>query len=319
MKRKWFYLMNFMNPKGPRNYTRVQLIITHHNDALRNQRADADIGFIFDRTDPLVTNFLTEMTHKSLSKGVSSGQVDTFDALKGQLPVELAKWDGRIQGIFPIDTLTYKNLFVVRSKIYQGPIEVVITKLDTFKGLVALQTELASIAADITAFINKLKAARDIKGEKTEDIGAKSIELDVAYDAVVSMVYRNLGRLIDLYGEDSDRIEQFFDLVLIRRHSKVSSTKGQNIKIPKLSRQAWAPVFTAEDIITILNKTKGSVYYFLAATADEAEPEKLTELYPNEMTDFTGSVMLAGNKKFVVFVNKHNSLKVKVEVKVEKP
>ena len=320
MKRKWIYLMNFMDPKGPHNYTRALKIVTHHNDALRNQRSNEDIGIIFDRTDPLVAAYTAEMKNKLFSKCVSTGQVETFDNLKAQLPLTLAKWDGRIQSFFEVDTITYKNLFVVhRSELYIGPIEVVITKLETFHALVAQQTVLAVIAADILVFINKLKAARDLKGEKSGDIDAKSIELDVAYDAVTLMIYRNLGRLIDLYGDDSERIAQFFDLALIRYHSSESPNAGLIIEIFALSRQVWEPEFTAENIMTMHNKMPGSVYYFFAATADEAEPEKLTELYPNEMTDFKGSVMLAANKKFVVFVNKHNSMKVKVEVKVEKP
>ena len=78
------------------------------------------------------------------------------------------------------------------------------------------------------------------------------------------------------------------------------------------------PAFTSGDILSIINKTKKSVYYFLAERPDETEPENVTELYPNEVTDLKGSILLSANKKYVVFVNKHNSWNVTVEVKVEK-
>lgn len=315
--KKWNFLNNPFSKKEKRNYKLLLSLATNHVDALNANQNVPEISQLISRTKPLLDAYNAEMQEKMTSKSISSGYVVSFYQLLGQLPAKLSRWDIEIQNQYPENTLEYRTIFgSKRSEIYRGTAEQVLNKLQSFRQKVEDTAGLDVIANNIKTFITQLEDARNAKGQKLEIYDQKQDTLAEKYDKLGIMLYRNLGKLIDIYAHNTDEIERYFNLSLLRksRTNHNSKQQGYKLTIPPSSSRVADISFSPDDSLLIANFGQSEVKYYSAPAIDAAKPANMHSVQPNEETEVTALQLGAPANKFLIFVNENNSENAEVEI-----
>jgi len=317
MKRKWYYLKNPFVRTGLRNYKLLLSLATNHVDALTANQNVPEISQLLTRTKPLLDSFNSEMQAKLSSKSVSKGYVYNFKDLLEQMPAKLARWDIEIQNIYPKNTLEYRTIFgSKRSEVYKGTSEQKLNKLLSLQQKVESTSGLDNIAIDIKSFAVLLNDSRSIKGQKLEIYDQKQDALAIEYDKLSIMLYRNLGRLIDKYANNTDEIERYFNLYLIRTKNNNHNIdqQGYTLTIPPNSTKIADISFSPDDTLNISNISNTTIYYYSAISIDSAKPSTLQQILPNDETEVTAILLGAPTNKFLIFVNQSTTETAEVEI-----
>jgi len=257
------------------------------------------------------------MQAKLSSKSVSKGYVSNFNDILEQLPAKLSRWDIEIQNIYPKNTLEYRTIFgTKRSEIYRGTTERVINNLRSLQQKVENTQGLDTIAIDIKNFAVLLDDLRSIKGQKLEDYDQKQDVLAEEYDKLSIMLYRNLGRLIDIYANNTDEIERYFNLYLIRtkNNNNDNDQQGYILTIPPNTTKVADISFSPDDTLLISNNSNTTVYYYSAISIDNAKPANLQVIQPSEEIEVSALQLGAPTHKFLIFVNESTSENAEIEI-----
>jgi hypothetical protein len=132
--------------------------------------------------------------------------------------LKIKQWDIQIQGQHLEGTPTYMMILPSRRKPFQedtkddrvSEVEALAQRLLGYPALSATQT-------DVSNFATALRTARDNQQQKEQLVSMALDELEIARKALCTMMYGNLGVLMDKYRDTPDIIENFWQLDLIRR------------------------------------------------------------------------------------------------------
>lgn len=318
MEMNWHYLNNaFLSKKQKRNYKRLSTIAQNHVDALKANAAEAGIQALIDRTQPLLDDYQQSLQEKNLSKGSAKAYVYTFNELMDQMPEKLAFWDATIQTVFSIKSNEYKTIFAVkRSDIYKGNTDQIVAHINDFKAVTEKFTQLAAINIQIKDFVGALNETRDLKSGKKEKVELSSDTFDQKYDALAVMLYRNLGALIDLYGEDPEQIVRFFMLSLLRSSKKSIKENGDSGSILKIAAGGTATGdFVLKAGKTYLIDVKGdALQVYGGTTANEAPKQETITLTANEENEITSEELGFPANTLMIFKNTNFTASAEVEI-----
>jgi len=225
MAEKWSFLQNpFIN--ATRSSRKLMLtIFTDHESRLEAQNSDADIGPLHARTVPVLSSYVGKYGAANSARAIHKGHTMIVEALLKELgDARIKKWDGKIQGEFPEGTSDYTILLPQKRGPFQtGTYEQRISavkqlgeRLDAYSS----NTVLAALKAEVDAFHVTIRDARDLQQQKEGDKTTTSQAAEAERLIAGILMYRNLGALMDKFGNDPEAIEQFYELSHIRRLSE---------------------------------------------------------------------------------------------------
>ncbi len=86
---------------------------------------------------------------------------------------------------------------------------------------------LAALQAIVSAFHTQLKDARDGQQGREQLSGQKSTDLENARKDIALMQYRNLGMLLDKFGDQPEQVLNYYELQLLQSGSGGSSAESE--------------------------------------------------------------------------------------------
>lgn len=215
----WHYVNNQFESATRGSFKRTNILNNDHMSKLSSEGADPDIAALVARTLPLSTTFSSRYSSQISAEASYKGHTALVDNLLRELSSEKIKqWDIQIQGQYLEGTPTYMMILPNRRQPFQefakdqrlSEVEALAERLLDYPALSATQT-------DVDNFATLLRTARDNQQQK-EQLNAMAFDqLEVARKALCTMMYGNLGVLMDKYRDTPDMIENFWQLDLIRR------------------------------------------------------------------------------------------------------
>jgi len=202
MAEVWHFLQNqFLNVT--KDSRKLAVIITNdHNSKLEAESSNPDIGPLYTRFNPLKTTLSTKYAGHIAKKGIYKGGTALVEQKLSELSsTKIEDWDIQIQAIHKRDTPDYITIL----PNYREPFQIG-----------GIDQRLAAVKTDVDAFLADLEGSRNTQQQKEEQVGLASDEADDAVRAAMVMMYRNLGVLMDLFGEEPTDIERFFEIELLQ-------------------------------------------------------------------------------------------------------
>jgi hypothetical protein len=218
----WQYLSNQFGNALSNSYADTNIFGTDHLSKLRNMAGDADIDLLIDRTEIVYTAFQADYTAWQKSAAFWKGATNKVDSLiEDMLRTKLPRFDILIQVVYGQDTEEYITIFpqgrtAFREVGKDGKIQLLTTFVDT----VADYAPLADVHTEAEAVLTALIAARNRQQQREQSVRDASTNLRDAQNELFIVLYKNLGILMNKYGEAPDQILNFFAIEMIRNTNK---------------------------------------------------------------------------------------------------
>ena len=214
----WKYLTNQFTTTTDGSYKRANILNNDHMSKLTAENADADIAALETRTQPLSTAYGTAYTAWVSAKATYKGHTQLYDSLLDNLSSQKIKeWDIQIQGTYLEGTPEYTMILPDRRGPFQnGGKDDRLSEVQALADRLLSYPALAATQADVAAYATSMQTARDDQQQKEELVAMASDTLEQARLELCTMMYGNLGALMDKYRETPNVIENFWQLDLIR-------------------------------------------------------------------------------------------------------
>jgi hypothetical protein len=277
---------------------------------------EAGVEDLHNRTKPLLDDYQSALQDKMSSKSASKAYVYSFSELIDQMPSHLATWDVAIQNVFPAKSLEYNTIFSVnRSDIYKGTTRQILDNITNFKNKVEQYPALAAIVVPVKNYVLSLSGTRDIKSDKKETVELNSDIFDAKYDALGVMMYRNLGKLIDLYADDPSQIERYFPISMLRTHPKNAngSNSGSILNIAPGGTATADFMLQAGKTYLIDIKDSGSLQVYGGKLINQAPTSTPIELTAED-NELTAEELGYPGNTLMIFKNPNLTIAAQVEI-----
>ena len=317
MKRLFHFLINCFLPKGRRNHKSMAKQSTHNFTAMKANIAIPEIAVLVGKTEPTYIKYHNLLTTWVMSKAYKSGSAQGFNDYLKTLREKLEEWELVIRQKFKNKSVEYKTIFPAgRSFILDGTQEQVIMKFNAFRGVVESFADLSSIYIDIKDISIELEKLYGVKNEKFSLKSASTSELDEAHDEMGKALYYNLLQLTSIFIDKTERVEDYFDMTLLRAPQKteVAEESSLVITIPAASSVDSGFVFTILDKYLLINKCAHTLQFYGASTPTELPKTTPRELIPGEEIEITGLEMGAPANRYLIFINPSTTATGEVEI-----
>ncbi len=311
MTKVWSYLSNVFDNVTKHNFKRMLTIVADHLSKLASKSSDPEIQEIYDRTRPARDTYASNYSGSILAKKRYSSETQHFEEKIAELTdVKLKGWDLAVQRVFPEGSIEYKAIFNHgRTAFRQGTYEQRIAELQAMAQVLKDYPELAETQVDVETFCNDLEGIRDVQQQKEGKVTEASKDLEVARAAVANIIFANLGLLINKYRGNLSKVEEYFDLSLLR---SANGNGNGNPQPPepltgKVAAGATATVlaggFDSNSYFSIVNTGGTSLKFYSAMLPDDPVPGSSVELLPGEEADAYASELGADSNLFIMVNN----------------
>lgn len=227
----WHFLKNQFNTATATSYKKANILNNDHMGKLTAENTDADIAALEARTQPLSTDFSDKYSTWISAKATSKGYTQVFDNLLSELSsTKIKQWDIQIQGVHLEGTAEYTMILPNRRRPFQtGGKDERLSEVQALAQRLLSYPALAATQADVDAFATSMQTARNNQQQKEELVAMASDQLEQARVALTTMMYGNLGVLMDKYRTMPGMIENFWQLDLIRT---TSSAADDDVSLP---------------------------------------------------------------------------------------
>lgn len=217
---EWHYLNNQFDNATLDSFRLMLTVTNDHYAKLVAQQADADILVLKDRTEPVHQNYLDGYSSWKSAIGFYKGSTNLMEGLLKELSSTKARnWDTAIMVEYDKGTPEHMTLLPNGHAPFQeGTMDERIAAVKTLGEALDLYPALATLKTAVDAYHTTLKNARDGQQAKEQLKDQASTDLEAARKAIAWMMYRNLGSLMDKFGEATDNILNYFEVSLIQYH-----------------------------------------------------------------------------------------------------
>lgn len=289
---EWHYVNNQFD-NATRDSFRLMLTVTNdHYAKLVAQQADADILALLTRTTPVHDGYLDGYSGWKAELALYKSATQTVDTMLTDLGANLARqWDTAIMVEYDKGTVEHTALLPNgRTPFQQGTKDERIAAVKTLGDTLAGYAPLAALKATVDAFYTSVKDARDAQQGKEQTSQQASTELETARLAIATILYRNLGALMDKFGSAPDNIFNFFEVSLLQQHpSSSTATEEYAGAVPANSSVNILQGFSTNATVIITNTGTVPLSFCEADAADAACGMEALVLAPGEVIEAQGS------------------------------
>ena len=219
MEIQWHFTNNQFETATRGSFKRANILNNDHMSRLTAQNADPEIAALVARTITVSQQYSQRYSGWISASGTYKGHTNLVDGMLLYLSnTKIKEWDIQIQAVHLEGTPQYMMILPNRRGPFQEG-----TKDDRLSAVEALAITLQdyptlpATQADVVAFGNALRTARDNQQQKEQAVINASSLLEKARHELCTMMYGNLGVLMDKYRDTPSMIENFWQLDLIRR------------------------------------------------------------------------------------------------------
>jgi hypothetical protein len=215
---EWNILQNQFNNSTKESFVLMLNLSNDHIAKLEAQQADADIAALLARTQPLHVDYSKAYTIWKSATAFRKGATLKVDQLLAELSsLKIKQWDVQIQVQYLDGTPEYMTLLPEKRAPFQtGGKDQRINAVEALGLRLANYPALAATQADVDAFRAQLVDARDTQQQKEQLIEQGSDDLEAARIELATMMYGNLGILMDKYRNTPDYINNFWEVSLMQ-------------------------------------------------------------------------------------------------------
>jgi hypothetical protein len=264
----WLHLRNPFLYATENSYPKAMSLSEFHENALSKNKTDPFILALFNAFHPFHENYENSYGIWKAQVGVNQGGTLKLGQLLKQLSsTRIKNWDNQIQIKYPQNTPEYIKLLPNRRMPFQGGKQK--ERIDALGALtlnLSTDTSLNTLFEEVDDFNVKVIAAAGQK--KTNRSTNKGIvnELETLRVAMCIAMYANLGGMIQKYAATPEKVEQYFDLALLRRPKQTLFTghlkPAETFTIAKRT-------FGESDEITLTNHGPSQLKFYLAHTKNK--------------------------------------------------
>lgn len=318
MTSNWFFLNNvFLNvTKG--SFKRMLLMARDHHDKLKVEAAtDPAIDALYQDFLPFYLRFNTLYSAVTSNAGVYSGSTLSVENLLSDLSSTKAKrWDIMIQNVYDDTTVPYRIVFGTgRAPFQKGPYDMRIAAITSLTTNLAVYPDLAAVKTDVDAFLQALDDARTAQqGSEKRDATFRNDLEDARVDLAIAM-HRAFGGLIQLYADNTKRIEIFYEMKYVRSSSRTPSNTGGNggnggsgtsVTVNAGSQAVLLTGVYSDNTAFVVNNTgSDTLGLFVSNDPQAPAPADMSYINTGEVVSFTGDELTDGNApmKYLIAVN----------------
>ena len=170
------------------------------------------------------------MAHKS-AEAIYKGSTLTVDGLIAELSGTKARqWDAATMVQYdkgtPEHTVLWPN---GRTPFQSGTIDERISAVGGLRTRLLDYAPLAALQAEVDAYHTQLKDARDTQQSKEQLVAQSSTDLEASRMAIAIMLYRNMGSLMDKFGDDTAQIANYYEISLLQQHSSAGGKEFDGV------------------------------------------------------------------------------------------
>ncbi len=229
METPWNYEQNQFDNATKRSNALMLVLSSDHLSKLKAQPAEPEIVALAVRTEPLHQVFVQHYIGWKNAKAARKSGTFQVEQMLGELSgSKIKQWDIQIQGQHLEGTAQYMNLLPDRRGPFQtGAIEQRIDEVEALGVRLQGYPMLAATKADVDLFKNALLSARDQQQQDEHRIAFASTDVEKARKDVATIMYGNLGVLMDKYREMPERLATFWEVSLMQHGSSSREFAGQ--------------------------------------------------------------------------------------------
>lgn len=317
----WHYLSNQFEKATDNSFRKMLTITNDHFARLQAQQADPEVLPLLARTTPVHDAYLDGYSGWKSALGLYRSSTSIVEGLLEQLSSSLARqWDVAVMSEYDKGTPEHTALLPNgREPFQKGTIDERVSAVKTLGTTLTDYAALADLKVEVDDFHTEIKNARDGQQNREQLAGQSSTDLEQARKAIATMLYRNLGTLMDLNGEDPDNVLNFFEVSLIQSHS-AAEEEEEEYSGPV---GAGSTINIASDIdagatVIITNTGDVSLTFCGAEDALMACPNDGTALLLSEGEVFEGTAsdLLNDGQNFLNVSNNHPTAEGSYNVEV---
>ena len=298
----WHFIINTFEVATRGNYKAAVTLSTHLDAALFAAKADAQILVLYNYYHPIHLAYVAAYNAWLAQGGTQKGSTQSLTALLAGLTAKVNAWDFQIQGTYTKGTPSYTALLPQgHTPFFQGGQSqriAAVHALDTaLTGIVAL----AATKTDVDNYATSLDTANTTqKGSKTSTIGDSTAVETQRINMTNGQMYC-YGGLVQKYTTQLNKIEQFYDMEIVRNGSQTDFTghvaAGEHKNIAKRT-------LVATQAIKLKNLDSTVLRFYLATQKNDAVGVIYIEVPP--MTELSTTAKLMGDVTTQHFINVFN-------------
>lgn len=246
-KTPWIYIGNTFESVTRTSFKKALILFEDTNAKLEAESVnDNDILLIYNDFNAFYVAYKDLYAQKQSVSGVYEGHTLNFENLIAQVPQKLRIWEGKVRSEYPEDSPEERMIFPnKRTPFTSGSYEERINALSSLVMTLNTFPNLAAVQALVQSFYNQLEGARLAQQKQEGQADKLSSLLESQRIATCTEMYGVLSRLMYKYRYQRERIEDYFDLSLIRTKAstgtslvffgKVTDTQNTPISNAKVS------------------------------------------------------------------------------------
>lgn len=270
---EWHYLENQFDNVTVKSNLKMVILTNDHLARLKAQQADPDILELFNRTSPFHNAFLTAYSTSKSSMGLRKAATLALTNKLGLLrSTKLRHWDAMVQVEFLSGSQEYVAIFPNGlTAFHTSTIDQTIIMLKGLTNRMADYVVLDPVRTQIDTFYTELKDLRDDQQVKEQIIEQSSSLLEQARKNLATIMFGNLGVLMDKYKDTPEFVGNYWELQLLQTHSKASEeTKTEEYTGTVAAGETTTVVASLTGITTAVLTNTGSATLRFCATDNAA-------------------------------------------------
>lgn len=272
-------------------------------NAFSEESSDPLITPLFNRLTPVRDDFNNSYEFFITKNSLRIGLTATMEGKKKSLPKIIEGWEANIIVAYPKDTQDYIQCFPYgKTYIYEGGYETIGSKLRSLHSVLDSKTFPSNPKAAVLTYWTEWAAARSSQLAAMQAVDVASDDIKAKHISYSNMLYRNWGALIDIYYENPDLVNRFFDYSILR-----SKIKDEVVKKGNVAGGDTNNIFSkdVEDTTNFLVENPGTtrLRYFATDTAAGTISSGGIELNPGESRSVTTLELGNPGNKFINVTN----------------
>ncbi len=218
----WQFARNTFQSVTATSYKLMNIILSDHVARLGAITGDADFTTMVARTTPVKAAWDAAYDAWLSSKGIYKGRTELWAAKLADLSaLRIKQWDIAIQGVFLEGTGDYTMLLPNgRAPFQKGAYDLRLAQVKSLETRLLAVTPavpaLTTLAATVGTYHAEMKTLRDTQQTAEQTVDNYAALLEIERLAAATMMYKNLGRLMEKYADTPVRVEDFYDMNYIR-------------------------------------------------------------------------------------------------------
>lgn len=301
----WHFLINSFDVATQNSRKQMTIITADHLAKLSAMKGDADILRLYERFAPVQQSFGDKYAAWLSAKGLYKGETERVQNLLDELSsTKLKQWSVKIQNVFLEGTPDYTAILPSGRAPYQsGAKDTRITELKGLRDRLTKYPKLEELKKDVEAFMLSLEEARNRQQESEQSVDQLSLQLEQARKDIAVMLYRNLGALMDKYGNDPKQILAFYEVEQIRSGAPAEPEPKTGIIAPNATVIVMDKGITDDTEFFISNTGKTTLKFWTANSTQTTDIPPGIELVSgaektvtaSEIGKFGSTVLMAIN------------------------